>query len=94
MNDNKIEFEIDPQIAQGNYSNFVIIAHSPSEVILDFASMLPGMPKAKVVSRVVLTPDHAKRLLRSLQENLHNYELKFGAIKDMPNGGFTPKGQA
>ena len=77
MAENKLEFEIDPEVAQGQYSNFVIIAHSPSEVILDFASMLPGMPKAKVGHRVILTPEHAKRLLRSLQENLSNYENKF-----------------
>ncbi|MBQ9137503.1 MAG: DUF3467 domain-containing protein [Alistipes sp.] len=89
MAENKIEFEIDPQTAQGHYSNFVIIAHSPSEVILDFASALPGMPKAKVGSRIILTPEHAKRLLLSLQENLHNYESKFGAIK-LPQGGFKP----
>ena len=75
MAENKIEFELDPAVAQGHYSNFVIIAHSPSEVILDFASILPGMPKAKVGSRIILTPEHAKRLLLSLQENLHNYEI-------------------
>lgn len=94
MTENKIEFEIDPSVAQGHYSNFVIIAHSPSEVILDFASMLPGMPKAKVSNRIVLTPEHAKRLLLSLQENLRNYESKFGAIKVTQGPGFSPKGQA
>ena len=94
MTENKIEFEIDPSVAQGHYSNFVIIAHSPSEVILDFASMLPGMPKAKVSNRIVLTPEHAKRLLLSLQENLRNYESKFGAIKVTQGQGFSPKGQA
>lgn len=94
MAENKLEFEIDPEVAQGQYSNFVIIAHSPSEVILDFASMLPGMPKAKVGHRVILTPEHAKRLLRSLQENLSNYETKFGTIKVGQGGGFKPMGQA
>ena len=93
MAENKIEFEIEPVVAQGHYSNFVIIAHSPSEVILDFASILPGMPKAKVSSRIILTPEHAKRLLHSLQENLRNYEANFGAIK-MTQGGFKPKGEA
>lgn len=95
MTENKMEFEfeIDPAIAQGHYSNFVIIAHSPSEVILDFASMLPGMPKAKVSNRIILTPEHAKRLLHSLQENLTNYEAKFGPIQVGP-GGFKAKGQA
>ena len=93
MADNKIEVEIDPAVAQGHYSNFVVIAHSPSEVILDFASILPGMPKAKVGSRIILTPEHAKRLLLSLQENLHNYESKFGVIK-VNQGGFKPMGEA
>ena len=94
MTENKIEFEIDPSVAQGHYSNFVIIAHSPSEVILDFASMLPGMPKAKGSNRMILTPQPAKRLLLSLQENLRNYESKFGAIKVTQGPGFSPKGQA
>ena len=94
MTENKIEFEIDPAGAQGHYSNFVVIAHSPSEVILDFASMLPGMPKAKVSNRIILTPEHAKRLLHSLTENLTNYENKFGPIKAGPGGGFKPMGQA
>ena len=93
MAENKIEFELDPAVVSGHYSNFVVIAHSPSEVILDFASILPGMPKAKVGSRIILTPEHAKRLLLSLQENLHNYESKFGVIK-VNQGGFKPMGEA
>ena len=93
MAENKIEFELDPIVAQGHYSNFVVIAHSPSEVILDFASILPGMAKAKVSNRIILTPEHAKRLLLSLQENLHNYESKFGTI-NISQGGFKPMGQA
>ena len=80
MAENKLEFEIDPEVAQGQYSNFVIIAHSPSE--------------AKVGPRFILTPEHAKRLLRSLQENLSNYENKFGTIKVGQGGGFKPMGQA
>ena len=93
MAENKIEFELDPVVAQGHYYNFVVIAHSPSEVILDFASILPGMAKAKVSNRIILTPEHAKRLLLSLQENLHNYESKFGTI-NISQGGFKPIGQA
>lgn len=93
MAENKIEFELDPVVAQGHYSNFVVIAHSPSEVILDFASILPGMAKANVSNRIILTPEHAKRLLLSLQENLHNYESKFGTI-NISQGGFKPIGQA
>ena len=75
-----IEIQLDEQIAQGNYCNLAIIAHSTSEFILDFATMLPGLPKARVKSRVVLTPEHAKRLLLSLQENITRYENNIGKI--------------
>ena len=75
-----IEIQLDEQIAQGNYCNLAIIAHSTSEFILDFATMLPGLPKARVKSRVVLTPEHAKRLLLSLQENITRYESNVGKI--------------
>lgn len=83
MTENKktgIEIQLDEQVAQGNYCNLAIIAHSTSEFILDFATMLPGLPKARVKSRVVLTPEHAKRLLLSLQENVTRYESSFGKI--------------
>lgn len=75
-----IEIQLDEQVAQGNYCNLAIIAHSTSEFIIDFATMLPGLPKARVKSRVVLTPEHAKRLLLSLQENVGRYENSFGKI--------------
>ena len=75
-----IEIQLDEQIAQGNYCNLATIAHSTSEFILDFATMLPGLPKARVKSRVVLTPEHAKRLLLSLQENITRYENNIGKI--------------
>ncbi|MBQ3173246.1 MAG: DUF3467 domain-containing protein [Alistipes sp.] len=101
MNDNKkqgIEIQLDEQVAQGNYCNLAIIAHSTSEFILDFATMLPGLPKARVKSRVVLTPEHAKRLLLSLQENITRYESSFGKI-NLPTkqpliDPFGHKGQA
>ena len=83
MNETKkpgIEIQLDEQVAQGNYCNLAIIAHSTSEFILDFATMLPGLPKARVKSRVVLTPGHAKRLLMSLQENITRYESAIGKI--------------
>ena len=83
MNENNktgIEIQLDEQVAQGNYCNLAIIAHSTSEFILDFATMLPGLPKARVKSRVVLTPEHAKRLLMSLQENITRYESTIGKI--------------
>ena len=75
-----LEIQLDEQVAQGNYCNLAIIAHSNSEFILDFATMLPGLPKARVKSRVILTPEHAKRLLMSLQENITRYESNVGKI--------------
>lgn len=83
MTENKkpgIEIQLDEQVAQGNYCNLAIIAHSTSEFVLDFATMLPGLPKARVKSRVVMTPEHAKRLLLSLQENISRYENNVGKI--------------
>ena len=66
---NLVDLELDETVAQGNYSNLVIIAHSSSEFIIDFAAVMPAVPKAKVKSRIILTPEHAKRLLISLQES-------------------------
>lgn len=84
MNDIKkpqgLEIQLDEQVAQGNYCNIALIAHSTSEFILDFATMLPGLGKARVKSRVILTPEHAKRLLMSLEENVGRYEKSFGKI--------------
>jgi hypothetical protein len=77
----EIEVELGPAQAEGIYSNLVFIAHSASEVILDFARALPGLPKAKVYARVILTPQHAKSLLMALEQNLKNYENTFGPIK-------------
>lgn len=76
-----IEIDLPEETAQGNYSNLAIIAHSTSEFIIDFATMLPGLKKAKVKSRVILTPEHAKRLLLSLQENVTRYESTVGKIE-------------
>ena len=86
-----LEFDLDEQVAQGNYSNLAIIAHSTSEFIIDFAAMLPGLKKAKVKSRVILTPEHAKRLLFSLQENITRYESTIGKIEiPQPHAGEDP----
>lgn len=75
-----LQIEISPDVAQGVYANLAMIAHSPSEFILDFACVLPGLPKAPVKSRVVIAPEHAKRLLFALQENVAKYEQMFGPI--------------
>ncbi len=70
--------ELSAEVAQGHYSNLAIISHSTSEFILDFATVLPGIEKARVKSRIILTPEHAKRLLRSLQEDISRYESALG----------------
>ena len=81
--DNKqgLQIELTPDVAQGEYANFAIITHSSSDFVLDFARVLPGVPKAAVKSRVILAPEHAKRLLAALQENIMRYERAFGPIK-------------
>ncbi len=76
----QIDIELSEEIAEGIYSNMALIAHSNSEFVIDFIRMMPGVPKAKVKSRIVLTPEHAKRLLVALKDNLDKYEEKFGQI--------------
>ena len=77
----QMQVELSEKEAEGIYSNVVFIAHSASEVILDFARALPGLPKAKVYARVIVTPQHAKSLLMALDQNLKTYESQFGVIK-------------
>ena len=76
-----LEIQLDEQVAQGSYCNRAIITHSTSEFILDFVRVMPGLEKAPVKSRIILTPEHAKRLLMSLNENISKYEQIFGEIK-------------
>ena len=76
-----VEIELDAQVAEGIYSNLVLITHSTSEFIIDFATVLPGLQKARVKSRIILTPEHAKRLLMSLQDNITRYESTIGKIE-------------
>ncbi|MEO0085326.1 MAG: DUF3467 domain-containing protein [candidate division WOR-3 bacterium] len=76
-----VQLEIGEKESEGVYSNFVLIAHSGSEFIIDFARILPGLPKAKVFSRIVMTPQHAQMLHDALSENLKKYEARFGKIK-------------
>ena len=77
----QLQIEVKPEVAQGTYSNLAVVTHSPNEFVLDFVSMLPGMPKAEVVSRIILVPEHAKRLAMALQENIMRYEREFGPIQ-------------
>lgn len=80
---NQINIELSEEIAQGIYSNLAIITHSNSEFVLDFVRLMPGIPKAKVQSRIVLTPEHAKRLMFALKDNVEKFEQANGKIKNL-----------
>jgi uncharacterized protein (DUF1778 family) len=85
---NQINIELKEDVAQGTYSNLAIITHSSSEFVLDFVRVMPGIPKAEVKSRVILTPEHAKRLLHALNENVEKYEKVHGPVKNIePHSG-------
>ncbi len=85
--DQQINVELPEEIAEGIYSNLAMIAHSNSEFVIDFIRLMPGVPKAKVKARIIVTPDHAKRLLSALKENIEKYEAAFGKINQ---GGGVP----
>ncbi|HIZ00942.1 MAG TPA: DUF3467 domain-containing protein [Candidatus Bacteroides merdipullorum] len=76
----QLQIELKEEIGLGTYANLAVITHSSSEFILDFVRVLPGMPKAPVQSRIILAPEHAKRLLRALEDNIGKYERSFGPI--------------
>jgi hypothetical protein len=89
---NQINIELKDEVAQGTYSNLAIITHSSSEFILDFIRVMPGIPKAEVKSRVILTPEHAKRLLHALNDNIEKYEKMHGPIKKIDGPAGTAGG--
>ncbi|WP_158962442.1 DUF3467 domain-containing protein [Myroides fluvii] len=98
---NNFNIELDEVTAEGTYSNLAIINHSNTEFVVDFVNIMPGVPKAKVKSRIILTPQHAKRLLQALEDNITRFEQSNGEIKDyeasnssMPPINFGPKGEA
>jgi hypothetical protein len=94
-NDNQLKIELTPDVAEGTYANLAIITHSSAEMVLDFVRVLPGIATANVKSRIVLAPEHAKRLLFALQDNVMKYEAAFGPINlpgmepQQPQGGRT-----
>ena len=96
--DGSINIELDPETAQGTYANLAIINHSASEFVVDFINIMPGAPKAKVRSRIILTPQHAKRFLKALGENVQRFEAAHGEIKDYEQPpiplNFGPTGEA
>lgn len=104
MSENKkpqLTIDLPEELAEGTYANLAVITHSPTEFVLDFIRMMPGMPKARVQSRMILTPQHAKRLMRALNDNINKYESQHGPIKDvaspevqMPMHFGGPKGEA
>jgi len=83
----QINIELGEKEAEGVYSNLAIITHSPAEFVIDFTRVLPGVPKARVHARVIMTVQHAKLLLRALEDNIGKYEMKFGEIKIHGDGG-------
>mmetsp|Transcript_29482 Transcript_29482/g.96009 ORF Transcript_29482/g.96009 Transcript_29482/m.96009 type:complete len:103 (+) Transcript_29482:863-1171(+) len=97
-NEKQINIELDEAIAEGTYSNLAIINHSATEFVVDFVNIMPGRPKAKVKSRIVLTPQHAKRLMKALGENIHRFEKAHGKIKEFEQApipmNFGPTGEA
>jgi len=78
-----INIELSEEVAEGVYSNLAIISHSNSEFVVDFVRLMPNVPKAKVKSRIILTPQHAKRLLMALKDNVQRYEMQFGKIEEL-----------
>ncbi|MEM9919865.1 MAG: DUF3467 domain-containing protein [Bacteroidota bacterium] len=96
---NQLNIELPEEVAEGIYSNLAIISHSHSEFVLDFIRLMPNVPKAKVKSRIILTPQHAKHLLRALADNVKKFEAQFGPITPaeqppFPPMNFTPSAQA
>ncbi len=96
---NQLNIEISEEIAEGQYANLAIITHSHAEFVVDFVNVMPGTPKSKVKSRIILTPQHAKRLMRALMENVQKYESSHGPIQDieeiqLPLNFGTPTAQA
>ena len=91
----QINIELGEKEAEGIYSNLAMITHSPAEFVIDFTRMLPGVPKTKVYARIIMTPQHAKSLLKALEDNINKFEKQYGEIKIVGNQknksfGFKP----
>ena len=93
-NQQQIQIELPPDVSTGTFSNLAIVAHSPSDFVIDFAALMPGMPKAVVRSRIIMTPDKAKQLLKALQDNIAKYEQQYGEIRQPGTAAAYPMGFA
>ncbi len=82
-NQNQLNIEISEEVAEGTYANLAIITHSHAEFVIDFVNVMPGTPKSRVKSRIILTPQHAKRLMKAMMDNVQKYEAANGPIKDL-----------
>ena len=95
---NQLNIEISEEVAEGTYANLAIITHSHAEFVIDFVNVMPGTPKSKVKSRIILTPQHTKRFMKALTDNIQKYEALNGPIKDLEEMqlplSFGPTGQA
>lgn len=80
---NQLNIEISEEMAEGQYANLAIITHSHAEFVVDFVNVMPNTPKSKVKSRIILTPQHAKRLMKALVDNINRFEAVNGDIKDI-----------
>ncbi|WP_081162420.1 DUF3467 domain-containing protein [Niastella populi] len=80
---NQLNIEISEEVAEGEYANLAIITHSHAEFVIDFVNVMPGTPKSKVKSRIILTPQHAKRFMKALTENIQRFEAANGKIQDL-----------
>lgn len=90
QNQNQLQIQLRPEVADGKYSNLAMIGHGPNEFLIDFIFAAPGMPQAPVVSRIIMSPENAKQLLRALNENVTKYEANFGVIAPRrPGNGFS-----
>lgn len=80
---NQLNIEISEEIAEGAYANLAIITHSHAEFVIDFVSVMPGTPKSKVKSRIIFTPQHAKRFMKAMNDNIGRFESVNGVIQDL-----------
>ena len=86
-NQSQFNIELSEEVAEGVYSNLAVITHSPAEFVIDFIRIMPGVPKSKVKSRIILTPEHAKRLVAALSDNISKYEAVHGPIREVKGSG-------